>query len=202
MPDAAPAHVRDVQQAVNAVQVNERAEIGDVLDRALADVAGHHLGEQLGAFLGAFLLDEFAARQHDVLPVLVDFDDLEVVGVADELREILRRDDVNLRRGQKRLDADVDDQTALDDGLDLAVDRAAFVANGEDALPVLLELRLLVREDDGAFLVFELLDEDINLVADLDGLDVFKFVGGDDAFAFVADVHQHFLGADFDDVCL
>ncbi len=34
-------------------------------------------------------------------------------------------------------------------------------------VPVLLELRLLVREDDGAFLVFELLDEHVNLVADL-----------------------------------
>ena len=117
MSDAAPAHVGDVQQAVNAVEINERAEIGDVLDRALADVAGHHFGEQLGAFLVALLLDEFAARQHDVLAVLVDFDDLELVGVADELREILRRDDVNLRRGQKRLDADVDDQAALDDAI-------------------------------------------------------------------------------------
>ena len=78
--------------------------------------------------------------------------------------------------------------------------RAALVANREDPVPVLLELRLLVREDDRAFLVFELLDEDINFVADLDGLGVLKFDGGDDAFAFVADVHQHFLGADFDDL--
>ena len=135
MADAAPAHVGDVEQAVNAVQVNERAEIGDVLDRALADVAGRHLGEQLGALLGALLLDQFAARQDDVLALLVDLDDLEFVGVADELREVLRRDDVNLRRRQKRLDADVDDQAALDDGLDLAGDAAAFVANGEDACP-------------------------------------------------------------------
>ena len=76
----------------------------------------------LRALLVAFLLDQFAARQHDVLPLLVDFDDLEFVAVADELREVLRRDDVNLRRRQKRLDADVDDQAALDDGLDLAGD--------------------------------------------------------------------------------
>jgi hypothetical protein len=27
-----------------------------------------------------------------------------------------------------------------------------------------------------------------------------KFIGGDDALAFVADVHQDFLGADFDDL--
>ena len=83
--------------------------------------------------------------------------------------EILRRDDVDLRGGQERLDADVDDQAAFDDRLDLAVDGAAFVADGEDAVPVLLELGLLVREDDHAFLVFELLDQHIDFVADLDG---------------------------------
>ena len=61
MRDSAPAHVRDVEQAVNAVQLDERAEIGDVLDRALADVAGRHFAEELRALLRAFGLDEFAA---------------------------------------------------------------------------------------------------------------------------------------------
>jgi hypothetical protein len=46
--DAAPGHVGDVQQAVEAVEVDERTEVGDVLDRALADVAGHHFGQQAG----------------------------------------------------------------------------------------------------------------------------------------------------------
>ena len=91
MADAAPAHVGDVQQAVHTVEVDERAEIGDVLDGALADVARDHLGEQLWRALGAFLFDEFAAGQHDVLPLLVDFDDFELVGVADELRQVLGR---------------------------------------------------------------------------------------------------------------
>ena len=46
MADAAPAHIGDMEQAVEAVEVDERAEIGDVLDRALADVARGHFGEQ------------------------------------------------------------------------------------------------------------------------------------------------------------
>jgi hypothetical protein len=33
--DPAPGHVGDVQQAVDAAEVDERAEVGDVLDRAL-----------------------------------------------------------------------------------------------------------------------------------------------------------------------
>ena len=199
MADAAPAHVGDVQQAVDAVEVDERAEIGDVLDRALADVARGHLGEQLLAAFVAFLLDQFAAGQDDVLPLLVDLDDLEIVGVADVLGEVLGRDDVDLRRGQEGFDADVDEQAAFDDGFDLAGDGAAFVADGEDAFPVLLELGLFLGEDDHALLVFEFLDQDVDLVADLDGFDVVEFVAGDDAFALVADVHQDFLGADFDD---
>ena len=147
----------------------------------------------------AFLLDQFAAGEDDVLALLVDLDDLEIVGVADELGEVLGRDDVDLRGGQERLDADVDQQAAFDDGFDLAVDGAAFVANGDDLVPVLLELGLFLGEDDHALVVFELLDQDIDFVADFDGLDVFEFVAGDDAFAFVADVDEDFLGADFDD---
>ena len=199
MPDAAPAHVGDVEQAVNAVEVNEGAEVGDVLDRALADVARGHFGQQLLAALGALLLDQFAAGQDDVLPLLVDLDDLEMVGVADVLRQVLRGEHVNLGSGQKRLDADVDDQPAFDDGLDLAGDGPAFVADGEDALPVLFELGLLLREDHHALLVFQLLDQDVNLVAHLDHLDVLELVAGDDPLALVTDVHQDFLGADFDD---
>ena len=100
---------------------------------------------------------------------------------------------------QKSLDADIDEQAALDDSLDLAGDGSALVANGEDALPILLELGLLLGENDHAFLVFELLDQDINLVSDFDGLKVFELAGRDDAFTLVADVHQRFFGADFDD---
>src|SRR5207249_5593476 len=82
MTDAAPAHVSDVQQTVEAVEVDEGAEVGDVLDRAFADVARGHFREQLLPALIAFLLDQFAARQNNVLPLLIDFDDLEIVGIA------------------------------------------------------------------------------------------------------------------------
>ena len=83
--------------------------------------------------------------------------------------------------------------------LDLAHDAAAFVADGRMTFPVFLELGLFVGEDDGTFLVFEFLDEDINFLADFNFLDVDKFIGGDDTLALIADVHEDFLGSDFDD---
>ena len=51
MVDAAPAHVGDVQQAVDAAEVDEGAELGDVLDHALAALADFQLGQQLGLLL-------------------------------------------------------------------------------------------------------------------------------------------------------
>jgi hypothetical protein len=199
MSDATPAHIGDVQQAIDAVEVDERAEIGDVLHRALADVARRHFGQQLRAAFGPFRLDQFAPRQHDVLPLLVDFDHLEFVGVADELGEILRGDDVNLGCGQEGLDADVDHQPAFDDRLDPAGNPPAFIANREDFFPVLLELGLLLGKHNHALLVLEFFDEDIHFVPDFDFLDVVKFVAGDGAFALVSDIHQGFLGPDFND---
>src|SRR5208337_2993257 len=106
--------------------------------------------------------------------LLVDLNDLELVGVANVLGQILRGEDVDLRGGQKGFDADVDQQAALDDGLDLAGNGAAFVADSEDALPVLFEFGLLLGEDDHALLVFELLDQNVNLVADLNRFDILK----------------------------
>ena len=73
--DAAPAHVGDVQQAVDAAQVDEGAEVGDVLDGALADLADVDLLEQLLLLRLARDLDQLAAADDDVAPALVDLED-------------------------------------------------------------------------------------------------------------------------------
>ncbi len=103
MTDVAPACVRDMQQTVNAVEVNERAEIRDVLDCTLADVARRHFAQEFRAAIIALLLDEFAAGQNDVLAFLVDLDDLELVGIADKRGEVLEWwCDINLRDAGQR----------------------------------------------------------------------------------------------------
>src|SRR5438874_3214797 len=60
MPDSAPAHIGDMEQAVETVEIDECAEIGDVLDRALADIPRSHFREQLRPALVPLLLDQFA----------------------------------------------------------------------------------------------------------------------------------------------
>jgi hypothetical protein len=57
----------------------------------------------------------------------------------------------------------------------------------------------LAGEDDVAVVVFEAFEEDFDLLADFQFVGIFKFVGVDDAFGFVADVQGDFLGAFVDD---
>src|SRR4051794_33594458 len=137
MSESAPSHIGDVEQAIHPIEIDEGAEIRQVLHGALHHVANLHALEETLTLLAPFLLDEFAPAKHHVLPVIVNLDDLEVVGVADELLEILRWDDVDLRRRQERLDADVDHESALHDGFHLALDQSIARENAGDLVPIL-----------------------------------------------------------------
>ena len=86
--DALPRHVGDVQQAVDAAEVDERAVIGEVLDHALDDRAFLQLVEQFGALGAVFLLDDRATRDDDVVALLVELDDLELVHLAFEVARV------------------------------------------------------------------------------------------------------------------
>ncbi len=175
MTEAAPRHIGDVEEAVHAVEVDEGAEIGEVLDRAADDIARLGGTEEVRALLRALLLDQFPAGKDDVFAVVVDLDDLEIVGVGDELIEILGRDDVDLGAGKEGFDADVDGETAFDHGFDFAFDDPAFVEHGDDLVPVLFVGGALLGEDDHALVVFEPDEEDFGFVADLEVFDVVEF---------------------------
>ncbi len=53
MVDAAPGDVGDMQQAVDAAEIDEGAVIGDVLDDALDHLTFFEVGDDLMALLGA-----------------------------------------------------------------------------------------------------------------------------------------------------
>ncbi len=187
-----------MQQAVHAVQVDERAEVREVLDGALHPVARLDRLEEDLALFGALGLDHFAAGEDDVLALVVHLDDFEFVDVAHVFVQILGRNDVHLGAGQKGLHAHVDHQAALHHALDLALHEAAFAVHGHDLFPVLLVGGLLLGEDDQTFVVLEALQEHLDLIPHFNFL-VFKLRAGDHPFGFVADVHKNHLRPDFKD---
>ena len=102
MPDAAPRHVGDVQQAVDAAEVDEGAVVGDVLDRALEDDALLEHLERLVLERRPLALEHGAARDHDVAARAVELEDREAAALADVAIEVARGPDVGVRAGQER----------------------------------------------------------------------------------------------------
>src|SRR5262245_63463741 len=122
MVDVAPRELGDVDQTVHAVEVDERAEVDDVRDLALDDVAGVEPVEDRLAHLLALVLEDGAAGEDDVVARAVQLDHLAAELLAEELVQVLDAPDVDERRGEEAADAEIEDQAALDDLDHLAVD--------------------------------------------------------------------------------
>src|SRR5207249_1332917 len=150
MVDVRPGELRDVDQAVHAVEVDEGAEVDDVRDLTLDDVARLELVEDLLPLLLALLLQHGAAREHDVVARTVELDHLALELLAEELVEILHAADVDERRRQETADAEVEDQPALHDLDHATVDGFARLGRALDVLPRELEAGALLRQDQAA----------------------------------------------------
>ena len=192
MADPPPGHVRDVEQAVDAAQVDERPVVGDVLDDAHLLHAFREARQRLALELRPLVLQQHPPRKDDVAALSVELDDLHVEGLADELVEIPHRPQIDLGARQKRLEADVDREAALDAGDDLALDDLVVLVRPADLVPYLDAVGLLLREGDEAVVVLALLDEDLHAVS---GAEVApaprKLEAGHQPLGLVAHVHEH-----------
>ena len=202
----APGKLGDVDQAVDAVEVDERAEVDDVGDRALDHLAALEPVEDLLAGLLALLLEHRAPRQHDVVAAAVQLDHLALDLLAEELVEVLDAADVDQRGRQEAAHAEVDDQPALDDLDHGALDGLAGLGRGLDAAPGALEAGALLGQDQAAVLVLLGEHQRVDLLAQLDLLGRVdrapdrQLALRDDALGLVADVDQDLVLVDADDL--
>ena len=113
--DAPPRDVGDVQQAVDAAEVHERAVVGDVLDHAVDDLTLFEVLHQLLALLGAGLFQHGAAGDDDVAAAAIHLQDLERLRHVHQRADVADRTDVDLRARQERHRAvEIDGEAALD----------------------------------------------------------------------------------------
>src|SRR3954452_19547526 len=196
MVDVRPRELGDVNEAVHAVEVDERAEVDDVRDLPLDDVARVELVEDALALVLPLLLEDRAAREDDVVARAVELDHLRAQLLAEELVEVLDAPDVDQRRGQEPAYAEVEDQAALDDLDDAAVDGLARLRRALDPLPRELEPGALLREDQPALGILLREHERVDLLADphlvgrVDRAPNRELCGRDDAFGLVTDVDE------------
>src|ERR1700738_3508395 len=83
--DAGPGDVADVEEAVGAADVDERAVGGERADGALDDVAFLNLGEALGLAGLLFLFEDGAAVYDYIFVVDVELGDADADLLSDEL---------------------------------------------------------------------------------------------------------------------
>src|SRR6185295_1918470 len=133
-------------------EIDERTEVHDRRHDTRPDLARLEVGEELVALLALRLFEVRAAAQDDVVPVLVELDDLGLERLADERVQIAHAPQVAERRGQEAAQADVEDEPALDDLDDGTGDHALGFLDGLDRAPRPLVLGPLLREDEPAVL--------------------------------------------------
>src|SRR5439155_18957485 len=172
--DASPREIGDVQQSIDAAQIDERAVIGDVLDDALDDRAFGERRQKLFALLAQALFEHRAPGDDDVVPLAIELDDLEFEMLVFVRRCVLDRTNVDERSWQKRADAvDHHGQPALHlVGHETGYDRA-LLHRGFEVMPRLEALRLVARQSRCAVAVFDRFDRNGDEIAGLD----FDFAG-------------------------
>ena len=168
MVDAPPGHVGDVQQAVDAAEIDEGAVVGDVLDHAVDDLALFEAGHDLAALLGAGLFQHRAARDDDIAAAAIHLQDLEGLRHVHQRADVADRADVDLAARQEGHGAvEIDGEAALDAVEDDAFDALVGLVLLLEPGPALLAPRLLARQHRLADRVLDALEIDLDLVADL-----------------------------------
>jgi len=204
--DPAPRHVGDVQQAVDAAEIDEGAVLGDVLDHAVDRVALFQLGDHLGALLGAALFEDGAARDDDVAAAAIHLEDLEGLLEAHERAGVAHRAHVHLRARQEGHGAaQVDGEAALDAAEDRALDAGVVGVGLFETVPGRLAAGHLAGEHRLAARVLGGAEVDLDLVADGDVgrlAGAREFLEFDAAFHLVADVDDGLSRLDGDDLAL
>ena len=206
MVDAPPGDVRHMQEAVDPAEVDERAIVGEVLDRAVDDLAFGEVGHDLVALLGPALLEHGAARDHDVAAAAVHFKDLERLGHVHQRRDVAHWANVDLAaREEGDRSVEVDGEAALDLVEDDAFDLLALLEGLLELDPALLAARLVARDDGLAERILNSLEIDLDLVAYTRGgiaAVIGEFLEGDPPFCLQAEVDDGHVLLDGDDPAL
>ena len=200
MGNSAPAHIGDMEETVDAAEIDECTEVGDVLHDALANLIDFHFLEEGESAILAGFFEEFAAGDNDVLAILVDLEDLEVVFFADVVIHVLDRTDIDLRTGEECFNAiEVDDDTAFDAAFHETLDDAVFTEFTGDLIPCLDEVSSLEADSGHAVFIFCFFEENVDFITDLNFFPVTEFCCRNESFRFVTDVDQGTIISLFDD---
>ena len=202
--DAAPADLGDMDHAVHAANIDERAIGGQALDSAGVFLADLDLAPDLLGVLLALTVEDGADGADHALTTTVDLGDLEALGRADKLGHGNITAKAGLGRGDEHADAvHGHHNAALIFLRNLTLDNGALLAGGFDVVPATGCIKTTLGELRRSFHIVDANDGRRDLVADLDqivdvdtGLVVGEFRHGDIAGMLGGKVESDLGGRD------
>ncbi len=203
MLDALPRHIGDVQQAVDAAQIDERAVIGEVLDHTLDGRALLEIIEERGTLGAVLLFDHGTPRYHDVVALLIELDDLEFEGLVFQVRRIAHRAHVDQGTRQKGADVvDLDGESAFDAARNDADHDLLLFERRLEPRPGSCALCLLAGQAGFPRTVLHAVQGDLDRFPDGDldlTLFVLELIGRYDGFGLQSNIDDYIVLTDFDD---
>ena len=148
MRDPSPTHISYVKQAIQTIQINKGSVIGNVLNHPTTSFTRFDLGKNFAFFVLSALFNQFTARNHNVLSLSIDFNYLEIKGLANKLIKVLRCLYVDLRGGKKGIDTYIYHKTTLYLGSNSASDNGSLFTSINNFFPILLLLSLVIDSWD------------------------------------------------------
>src|SRR5690625_3741329 len=180
MSDPTPAHIGDMEESIWATEIDEGAEVGNMRGDTAPDLTDEELLNELRPLLLALTLQDHTAADDDITAPLVQLDDLELELLTDQLVDIRDPTECDLRAREEGIDPHkIDGDPTLDlPGQDTG-NLLIILVSGLDPLPDTEEISLLLREDDDAVLVLEVLEEDIDLGTRLELIGILELITWD-----------------------
>ncbi len=151
--------------------------------------------KQLLTVFAHVLFENSAARQHNVITLAIELDDLELHGLAFERRRVLDRTGIDQRTRQEGANAvDHNGETTLDLASDGTGHQRAVVQSGFQRVPCSDTFCAVTRQTGFTETVFERFNGNLDEIANDNfqfALIVQEFVYGDIAFGLESGVDDH-----------
>ena len=164
-----------MNQAVNAAQIDECAEVDDGGHDAFTNLTLLELRQEGLTHFGLGLFEVLTTGKDHVVAVLVELENLGLDLLANVRGQVAHATHFDQRCRQEATQADVDDKAALDGFDDGTFDNAIGFLDLLDIAPGALVLCTLLGQDQTAFLVFLGDDKGLDGVGGIDCLDEVLF---------------------------
>ena len=200
MLNAFPGHVSDVQQAVNAAQINECTVVSEVLNDTFNFHAFLQVFQQLIALCAVFGFDNGTTRNNNVVALLIQLDYFEFKLFAFQVQSVTHRTNVYQRTWQERTNTvQLNSEAALNFAVDNTGNSFSIFVSFFQRDPGFVTFSFLTGQQSFTEAVFYCVQSNVNFVTYLDfqlALGVFELLSRDGGLRFQTSVNQYYVFVD------